>query len=609
MTKKPWDYQLAAGTALWDQVHNAPSENPLVVMPTGTGKSLTMALFMQGVLQAYPNTRILNLTHVKELVDGNSTALLELWPLAPIGIYSAGLKRRETLGQIIFAGVASFRNAVHRFRPFDLVIVDEAHRIGDNDKSTYMKVFDKLRAANPNLIVIGFTATDFRVGMGKLTDGKFFDRVCFDLSDGPAFVWMLENRYLLRLVPKYPGFEVDDSDVKVRAGEYDEKSASQAFRDQDILERAVDEVIRQGHDRHAWLTFCQSIEDADLVADMFRYRRHAVEAVHSKRDDRDEVLAAFEAGKLKGITNKDVLTTGYNNQRIDLIAMLRLCRSPNLWVQMLGRGTRPLWTPGYDLSTFEGRNNSILASNKQNCLVLDFAGNTARLGPINYPKIPKRKGARDGGEAPTRLCPKCNTHVHISIKICPECEYEFPVEAKIQTRASTADLILDLNNLPPLKPKEYGVFRVTRMIASVQAAKPNKWPTMRVDYFCGIQRFSTWVCPEHPGYPSTKAKQWWKAHSELPMPQTAAEMVALFDQLTMPYYLKAWVNTKYPEIEAYDFRGTAFELPPELGGPPRALDRDAELAAADAEKEEEMRLASLGTYYDDEIPFMYEWRI
>jgi DNA repair protein RadD len=595
--KRPWDYQEAAAAALWNQIHAAPKENPLVVLPTGTGKSLTMAMFMWQVLAAYPTARILNLTHVKELIEGNYKELLALWPYAPAGIYSAGLRRRETAGQITFAGIGSFKGAIAGFKPFDIVIVDEAHRIGDNDKSTYQKVFKELRKKSPHLIVIGFTATDFRMGMGKLTDGHFFDKVCFDLSDGEAFVWMLEQRYLLRLIPRYPGFEVDAEDVKIRNGEYDEKSASQAFKDQDILERAVDEVIKQGQDRHAWLTFCQSIEDAELVADMFRYRGYPVEAVHSKRGDRDEILAAFSAGKLRGITNKDVLTTGYNNQRIDLIAMLRLCRSPGLWVQMLGRGTRPLWTPGHDLSTWDGRNASILASQKQNCLVLDFAGNTRRLGPINYPTLPKRKGSRPG-DPPTRQCPQCDTHVHISLKCCPECGYEFPAASKLEHTASTAALILDANNLPPPVEKEYGVFRVTQMIAGVQPAKPGKWPTLRVDYFCGVRRFSTWVCPEHPGYASMRAKDWWKAHSRgsVPMPATASEMAQLFDTLTVPYFVKVWLNTKYPEIEAFDFMGAAFELPPELGGPPLAI--DAILAEEAASRRPRQVWDD-----DDEIPF------
>lgn len=596
----PRDYQVAAADALWNHIHAHPDQNPLVVMPTGTGKSLTMALFIWGMLQRYPHLRIMNLVHVKELVAGNYRALRTLWPLAPAGIYSAGLKKKEIHGQVTFAGIDSVRSAVRRFRHLDFIIVDEAHRISDNDRSTYQKVFKAFREVNPNLVVIGFTATDYRMGMGKLTEGGLFDCVCFDLSDGPAFVWMIEQRYLLRLVPKNPGFSVDESKVKIKAGEFDEKSASQAFRDQDILERAVDTIIQCGEEqgRRAWLNFTQSIEDCDLVADMFRYKGYDVEAVHSKRDDRDQVIKDFLDGKLRGLVNKDILTTGFDAPQIDLIGMMRLTRSAGLWVQMLGRGTRPLWTPGYDLTTWEGRNASILASPKQNCLVLDFAGNTQRLGPINYPQVPKAK-KKGGGSPPVRECPECGTYNHISLKCCEECGYEFPVEQKLKEHASSDDLVMDFNSLPPPVVKEYGVFRVNQMVAGWQAAKPKKWPTVRVDYFCGVRRFSTWVCPEHPGYPQMKAKDWWKAHGGVgPMPETAADLIKVFGDLKAPYYIKVWLNTKYPEIVAYDFLGTAFELPPELGGPPLALDTDT---AAEVEAERIKQLAR--EMFDDEIPF------
>ena len=81
--KIPRDYQIAAADALWNAVHSRPESNPLVIMPTGTGKSLTMALFVWGMLQRYPHLRILHLTHVKALVLGNSAALREVWPPAP----------------------------------------------------------------------------------------------------------------------------------------------------------------------------------------------------------------------------------------------------------------------------------------------------------------------------------------------------------------------------------------------------------------------------------------------------------------------------------------------------------------------------------------------
>lgn len=601
--KKPWDYQEAGATALWNQVHNTPDRNPLVVMPTGSGKSLTMALWTMGMVLTYPHLRILNLTHVKELVDGNYKELLGIWPAAPAGIYSAGLKRKDKYAQITYAGIDSIRSVIHLFGHIDFVIVDEAHRISDNDKSSYQKVFAALRKVNPHLIVIGFTATDYRMGMGKLTEGGLFDDVCFDLSDGPAFVWMLDNYYLLRPVPKNPGVQVDAEHVKIKAGEYDEKSASDAF--QDILEEAVDTIIREGvaQNRQAWMMFCSTGADCNLVADMFTYKGYPVAAVHSSMTgDRDEVLKAFRQGAYRGITNQNILTTGFNDPRIDLIGMLRLTRSPGLWVQMLGRGTRPLWTPGYDLSTFEGRRASILASPKQDCLVLDFAGNALRLGPINYPTLPKRKGSK-GGDPPVRECPECNTYNHISLKCCEECGYEFPVQIKLKKEASAAELVFDLTKpLPPPPAKEYGVFPVQQMIAASHPGKNGKPPTMKVTYFAGVRSYNVYVCLEHEGFARTKALQWWKGHSAAgngkptPPPASVAEGLARFEELGKPFNIKVWLNTKYPEIEAFDFMNDRFELPPELGGPARVVEE------AVVDRDDQV-MREMQEEFGDEIPF------
>lgn len=593
--KKPRDYQIAAADALWAHVHTRPDKNPLVLIPTGGGKSLTMAMFIHGMVKTYPHLRFLSIAHVKELVGGNHEALLEVWPTAPTGVYSAGLKRKQTHGQITFAGIASIGRSIHRFGRIDFVVVDEAHRISDDDKSTYQKVFKALRELNPHLVIIGFTATGFRMGTGLLTDGELFDEVCFDLSSAEAFVWMVQQKYLVRLVSKNPGVTVDESKVSIKAGEYDEKSASEAFRDQDILERAVDIMIAHAEEerRRAWLIFAQSIDDAELLADMFKVKGYPVEAVHSKRGDRDDILAKHRRGELIGVVNKDVLTTGYDDTRIDLLGFLRLTRSPGLWVQMLGRGARPLWMPGYDLSTLEGRTASMAASPKQDCRVLDFAGNILRLGPINYPVIPKQR-KKGGGTPPVRECPQCGTHNHISIKRCEECGYLFPVEQKVKAEASSQELILDLTNMPPPPAKEHGIFPVTQVVAALHKGRNGKPDTLKVDYFSELRRFSKWVCFNHHGFPRHDAERWWKSHTAAKgaataPPSTVEEALLRFEECGKPHYIRVWLNTKYPEIEAFDFMGTAFELPPELGGPPLRATADLAEAQEAARKEDAAR--------------------
>lgn len=569
---KPRDYQEAAHQATWSFLHTQLDKNPLVVEPTGTGKSLQMAMLIFHLFTAYPKTRLMMVTHVKELIRGNYQELLNIWPAAPAGIYSAGLGEKDHRAPITFAGIQSVYDKGPLFKHIDFILVDEAHTISDNENASYSKLITALRATNPRLVVIGYTATPYRMKGGHLLNGNMFDKVCFDLSAGEAFVWLLQQGYLSRPVPKHPGFQLDSDSIGLQAGDFDNRQTSQALRDQGILERAVDTIIAHGvhQNRKAWLHFCQSIEDAELVAEMFTVKGYPHEAVHSKRKDRDEVLAAFQRGDLQGVTNKDILTTGYNQKNIDLLGILRLTRSTGLWVQMVGRGTRPVYAPGFNLDTAEGRLGAIAAGPKPSCLVLDFVGNTERLGPINYPRLPARRGTGAGGDM-TRLCPQCSTYSHISCKVCVECGYVFPPPARLKDTASEAPLTLDLSAMPTPPPKEYAVAGVHRMTLMRHTGKNGKPDTLRVDYYSGASRYSTWLGFEHPAgaFPHRQAETWWRLHKGdgSQAPGSIDDVVALADQLRKPYWIKVEVSGKYPQIEAYDFIGTRFEVPPELGGP------------------------------------------
>ena len=96
------DYQGEAVQSPFDYYASGRTGNPLIAMPTGTGKSIVIAEFCRRVLAYWPNQRIVVATHVKELVEQNARKMLEVWPTAPVGIYSAGLGSRDCMQSIIF---------------------------------------------------------------------------------------------------------------------------------------------------------------------------------------------------------------------------------------------------------------------------------------------------------------------------------------------------------------------------------------------------------------------------------------------------------------------------------------------------------------------------
>jgi DNA repair protein RadD len=118
-------YQSEAVQAIYDYFAKETG-NPLVVLPTGAGKSLTMADFIKGACTQFTGTRIILLTHVKELIQQDAQAIIRYWPDAPIGIWSASLGKKVK-HQITVAGIQSIHRLPASFAGTDLVLIDEAH--------------------------------------------------------------------------------------------------------------------------------------------------------------------------------------------------------------------------------------------------------------------------------------------------------------------------------------------------------------------------------------------------------------------------------------------------------------------------------------------------
>ena len=372
------NYQRAAIDGLyrfWDD----GGGNALLDVPTGAGKSFIAAAFFQEAIENWGDTRILSVTHVKELIKQNYEELLTIWPWAPCGIYSAGIGQRDTWSQIIFCGIASVYRRAHEFGEIDLLIVDEAHLIPNNSSTMYRQFIQQLQAANPAIKIVGLTATPFRLDSGRLDSGEeaLFDGVAYSVSVRA----LIDDGYLAPLVSKGMDTVIDLTDVKKRGGEYVTGDLQRACDKTAITEAAITEIEAYGQDRKGWLIFCTGVEHAQHVAQSIEYRGYSAKTItaYTPKAERDEIVADYKAGKIRALASVGVLTTGFNAKHVDLIAFLRPTLSTGLYIQMSGRGMR----------TFPG---------KTNCLVLDFAGNVRRHGPVDDPEI-KEPGKGDG-EAP-----------------------------------------------------------------------------------------------------------------------------------------------------------------------------------------------------------------
>ncbi len=512
-------YQGAAIQGIYNYFHDHTG-NPLIVIPTAGGKSLVMASFVEGVLKAYPDQRILIVTHVKELIEQNHDELKGLWPEAPAGIYSAGLKQRDIHARILFAGIQSIHKRVYDVQQCDLVLIDEAHLIPRDSNTMYRRFLGELKRLNPMMKVIGFTATPFRLDSGLLHEGE--DAIFTDIAYEVSVRELIDLGYLAPLRSKGMVTTLDVTSVGTRGGEFIAKDLEAAVDQESINESAVDEIVSFGAERQSWLVFCAGVDHAHHVRDVIRKRGVRCETIvgDTPSAEREAIIKAFKAGEIRCLTNANVLTTGFNAPGVDLIAMLRPTKSAGLYVQIVGRGCR-------------------LAPGKTDCLVLDFAGNIARHGPIDA-ITPRRPRESEEGVAPTKTCPECRSILPAAIGQCPDCGHVFSApEIKINAQAS------ELAVLSSGEPEWIPVTHV-RYARHEKTGKP---PSLRVDYWSGLTQHSEWVCIEHPGYARQKAVSWWANRAPgVPVPQRVEEAIAAVPKLRTPSEIAVRPEGRYTAV-------------------------------------------------------------
>jgi len=414
------DYQQRAIDQLYAWFAAGNKGNPCLVLPTGSGKSHVVACLCKEALQAWPETRILMLSHVKEILEQNAEKMRLHWRGAPMGIYSAGLGRKQLGEPITFAGIQSIRKRASQVGHIDLCIIDECHLVSHRDEGGYRTFLAELKAINPAMRVVGLTATPYRLGHGLITDAP---ALFHNLIEPVTIEELVHKGYLSTLRSKVTKAALDTSGVHKRGGEFIESELQAAVDTDENNLRVVREVIDLAQDRKAWLFFCAGVQHAENVAAVLDAHGIASACVtgSTPKAERNRLLTDYKSGKLRALTNANVLTTGFDYPDIDLIAMLRPTMSASLYVQMAGRGMR-------------------VKSHTDHCLVLDFAGVVQAHGPITAVEPPKRKG-EGNGEAPVKVCENCNELVHISAKECPTCGELFPEPAPKKLELRNDDIM------------------------------------------------------------------------------------------------------------------------------------------------------------------------
>lgn len=533
-------YQQDAVAAVYQHLRER-DDNPCVVIPTGGGKTPVMATICRDSVVTWGG-RVLIVAHVKELLEQSADKLRVVCPEVKFGIYSAGLKRRDTDAPVIVAGIQSIFKRACELGAFDLILVDEAHLIPPEGEGMYQQFLSEAKVVNPAVRVIGLTATPYRLKSGLICrPDHFLNHVCYEVGVRE----LIHQGFLSPLVTKAGVARVETVAVPVRGGEFVASEVEELMDQNELVEAACREIRECTVDRRAVLIFASGIQHGRHVQEVLR-TQHGLECGFVSGDtpiaERDATLKAFRDGTLRYLCNVNVLTTGFDAPNIDGVVLLRPTLSPGLYYQMVGRGFR-------------------LFPGKTNCLVLDFGGNVLRHGPVDAIQISQRAGG--SGEAPAKECPECHAVIAAGFATCPQCGYAFPPpeRQKHEAQASEAGILSG-----QVTDTRHEVLDIRYHVHVKRDATPEAPPTLRVDYRLGLDRwYSEYLGFEHGGYARLRAQTWWRRRSPDPVPDTVERAVELAESgalcLTHAISLRSVTGERFDRILDYELGPLPDPLP------------------------------------------------
>ncbi|WFF03117.1 DUF3427 domain-containing protein [Micromonospora sp. WMMD964] len=304
----------------------------LVVMATGTGKTVVAALDYRRLNRAGRADSLLFVAHQEQILRQSLSTFRQVMGDGSFGeTLVAGEKPNGW--KHVFASIQSLHRREVDPEAYDMVIVDEFHHA---EAPTYTRLLERLRPR----VLLGLTATPDRADGGDVR--RWFDgRAAVELH-----LWDALERQLLSPF-QYFGLhdDVDLSHLAWKRGQgYDLAELTALYTADHARARTVLRAVREKVDvgRMRALGFCVSIAHAKFMADWFNQHEVAAAAVTSGADRLTQkgLLRDFKAGKLRVLFTVDLFNEGVDLPMVDTILMLRPTESATIFLQQLGRGLR-----------------------------------------------------------------------------------------------------------------------------------------------------------------------------------------------------------------------------------------------------------------------------
>lgn len=538
------DYQQSAIDAAITWLKYKPDKAALISMPTGSGKShVIAALAKWGYETALKN--VLILAHRKELLEQTGEKI-DL-PAGVLHFYSASMGTKElTDNGVTIAAIQSIARAP-TLPEYGLILIDECHLVpNDEDKSEGQ--YWSLLARCPGAMIVGLTATPWRLKAGKLSWGDVIYEVGYTPLMAAGYLSPLSNKLLKDVTPNLES-------VEIKLGEYVQSQISYIMEDPELLAASVRAIIHYSQGRKSCLVFTVSVNHAFLVAQALMsidppIRTGRVEVVTGETPqwERDLLIDAFRQGEIRYLINCELLLVGFDAPRVDGIFCLRPTKSKVLWEQMCGRGVR-------------------IAEGKINCILVDMAGNLKEHGGLGTPY--RERSRKEATPIYGKICPECEEYVKpVTARACSECSYEFP---EPETPKVNHNRTADMNSAPvyggvPAAPVVYDVSGITYK----EKKSKNGNPMIVVSYGCDYGKYGSiaeFLLPYHSSdFVVGKVRQFFKERGvrlATTMPPMDELLTIAETELKRPIRITIDHSGEHPRITKYEWEATKVLAPEE----------------------------------------------
>jgi DNA repair protein RadD len=537
------DYQKRSVDDLFDWWTKRPEAEaiPLLVLPTASGKSVICAEIVRQMWEHYPDyrPRTVVLVPSKELAEQNASKLTALLPPSiQVGFVSASLGKKQHQADVIVATIGSIHKSAHLLGDIKIVIIDEAHLVNSRgaDVGMYRSFLSSL-GKSCDFRTVGMTATPFRGNQVWLTDGD--EPLFTGVASNVNMRELLDQGFIAPLVPPRVKMttRIDASKVGIVNGDYKVNELS-AVVDK-YLHKVASESVYLAMGRRKWICFTPSVANAESLCDKLCEKGIVSKVVvgETPKQEREDSILDFRSGQIDCLVTVLALSVGFDVPDVDCIIWCRPTRSPVLYVQGMGRGTR-------------------IADGKTDCLVLDFTDTVERLGPVDTIKG-RAKKTSGTQEAPYCICPECGDRNHAAALVCVSCGafIKDPPPPKVEATVSYAQLISSFR----IKEEPIVTHDISLITYSVHT-KIGKPDSLRVEYYSGLLRVATeWICFNHTGYAQQKARDWWSVRSAVAMLSDTRTIFQWLktNHILEPARITTKINGKFTEIKTYEFTTTS----------------------------------------------------